>query len=124
MARSLLDHGADVRAKDNAAATALQWAAYYGDTALVAELLKRGADPNATNNTGGTPLMVAAAMGQTAAVRALLDAGARADAKDARGMDAARWAGKYSHADVIELIKQRSSQHSAIGGQPDHAPAR
>jgi ankyrin repeat protein/peptidoglycan/LPS O-acetylase OafA/YrhL len=51
----LLDHGADVNARDRDGTTALHSAAFFGRDTVVALLLQRGADPGAASDAGETP---------------------------------------------------------------------
>ncbi|MGC1457168.1 MAG: ankyrin repeat domain-containing protein [Steroidobacteraceae bacterium] len=76
---SLLKRGADVNAQQADGATALQWAAYRGDTKLAELLLKAGAKPGLANHDGATPLWLAAARGDAAVIKALLKGGADAN---------------------------------------------
>src|SRR2546426_930711 len=56
----LLDHGADVNARDTEAdATPLYYAASWGRQAAVELLISRGADPNARNRKGASVLQSA-----------------------------------------------------------------
>ena len=57
-------------------ATALHWAAYREDLAMVDLLLKAGANVKVANQYGSTPLSLAAENGNSAIVQRLLDAGA------------------------------------------------
>ena len=50
--RYLLDHGADLNARDAAGNTALAEATYYGQIPVMKELLGRGANINALSSTG------------------------------------------------------------------------
>ena len=54
----LLEHGADVAAKDDDDFTALHMAALYRHTEVAAVLLAKGADPNAQNMYGNNVLLV------------------------------------------------------------------
>ncbi len=56
--RYLLDHGADLNARDQAGNTALAEATYYGQVPVMKELLSRGANINALSSSG-TPLDIA-----------------------------------------------------------------
>jgi ankyrin repeat protein len=62
-ARLLLDSGAEVDASMHGGATALIFAAAYGETAIVEELLSRGADPHRQTADGVTALVNAAGGG-------------------------------------------------------------
>src|SRR6266566_5221938 len=55
--RILLDHGADVNARNGSGSTALMWSA--ADPARVRLLLERGADVNKASKSGRTALMLA-----------------------------------------------------------------
>jgi peptidoglycan/LPS O-acetylase OafA/YrhL len=54
--RILLDHGADLNARNRDGSTALHSAAFLGRTDVVQLLLERGADPNARSDDGERPL--------------------------------------------------------------------
>ena len=77
--RRLLKDGAEVNAVQADGATALQWAAYHGDTDMAAQLLKAGADPELANRNGSTPLWLAASQGNAAMIETLLEGGADAN---------------------------------------------
>jgi uncharacterized protein len=64
VARTLLDHGADVSLLDSEnGASALSWAAFFGRPAMVRVLLAARSDPSQRNKHGLTPL--ACALGGT-----------------------------------------------------------
>ncbi|MBI4823896.1 MAG: ankyrin repeat domain-containing protein [Nitrospirae bacterium] len=69
--KSLLQHGADVNAKDNNGNTALMYAAVGGHTEIVQTLLNKGANVNAKNNFGNTALIYAVKNGRTEIVSLL-----------------------------------------------------
>ncbi len=73
---ALLRQGVDVNVPQGDGATALHWAAYYGDLELVDRLIADGADVNAANDLRVTPLALASANAHAAAVQRLLAAGA------------------------------------------------
>ena len=73
----LLDHGAEVNAKDNDGKTALMLAAREGPLASVQALLAKGADISATNRWGETALTYAHQGRQSAIVRLLRKHGAK-----------------------------------------------
>lgn len=77
VAHSLLqDKDIDVNAAQGDGSTALHWAAYWDDAALVQTLLDKGADAEALTRLGATPLYLAAANGNAAVLQLLLAAGA------------------------------------------------
>jgi ankyrin repeat protein len=75
----MLDHGADVNARDEDGRTALIFAANSNGVPLktVKLLMDRGADVNAKTSEGWTPLYVAELHGETPVVEALRKAGAK-----------------------------------------------
>jgi ankyrin repeat protein len=77
--RRLVQSGADVKAAQADGATALHWAAYYGDASLALLLLEAGAEVSTANRNGSTPLWLAASQGDAAMVTALLENGADAN---------------------------------------------
>ena len=54
---AMLDHGADVNAKDQRGITPLMYAAAVGSLEAMQRLLDKGADANARNAAGSTALM-------------------------------------------------------------------
>ncbi len=79
---------ADVNQRTADGTSALHWAVYHGDTALVGKLLAAGADANVHNDYGSTPLSEAAVRGEVQLLRALLAAGATVEAANADGQTA------------------------------------
>ncbi len=67
----LIDHGADVNARQQMGYTALHTAAQHGDDVMLELLLASGADSRATGDDGKTPADLAAAQGHTAIVELL-----------------------------------------------------
>jgi len=81
----LLDHKADVRARDPQERTVLHEAAWNGDRESLRQLLEHGADVNAVSKQKRTPLHAAAGNCNLAAIELLLAAGANVNAQDAEG---------------------------------------
>ena len=77
--RTLLEDGTPVNEPQPDGATALHWAAYWGEPSALEALVDAGANVNARNEYGATPLWAACATGQAAAVEQLLTAGADAN---------------------------------------------
>jgi hypothetical protein len=75
--KTLLEQGADVKAKDNDGLTALMDAATAGQTDTVKTLLEQGADVNAKDIYGMTALMFAKGMGHAEIIQMLKKAGAK-----------------------------------------------
>ena len=68
--------GLNVNARQGDGATALEWAVYWEDADMVAQLIHAGADVNLANDLGATPLGLACKSGNPVIAKALLDAGA------------------------------------------------
>jgi uncharacterized protein len=66
----------DVNRVEADGTSALHWAAYRGDAAIVDLLLRAGAKPSIANRYGVTPVTLAAQKGNAAVLTRLLDAGA------------------------------------------------
>src|SRR5262245_7558595 len=83
MAKLLVSHGADCRAKNRRGAEPLHYAADANrsrpraQASVIEYLTSVGADPNAVDKSGVTPLHRAVRTRSLAAVRALLDGGAK-----------------------------------------------
>ena len=83
MAKVLVAHGADCRARNRRGAEPLHYAADANrsepraQAGVIAYLISVGADPNAVDGSGVTPLHRAVRTRSLAAVRALLDGGAK-----------------------------------------------
>ena len=96
-AQALLDHGAEVNARNQAGATALMWAS--PDIEKLRRLIDHGANVNARSETDRTALLVASSYpGTVGALQLLLDHGADLRAEDRGGSTAlalailfARW---------------------------------
>jgi len=102
----LARRGADVNASNRAGRTALWFAAYNGNEAMVKTLLGLGAAVDQAGGDHDTPLIQAAKSGLTPIVRLLLDAGAdpaiRLGTEDAEAIAQAS-----GHAETAMLIRSR-----------------
>ena len=78
-AMALLSKNSDVNQSQADGTTALHWAVYYSDLALVKQLIAQKADIRAKNEFGATPMSQAAITGNVDILKALLDAGIKAD---------------------------------------------
>jgi uncharacterized protein len=87
-ALAAIEDGVDVNRKAPDGTTALHWAVYNDNLALVERLIRAGADVGAANEFGSTPLAEAATVGNAAVIEALVVAGAPVDAQGADGQTA------------------------------------
>lgn len=82
----LVEHGADVNAKDDGDSTPLQDAAWSGQTEVVRYLLEQGAEPDAKDGFGRSALDLAIEGGHTEIATILEEAGATTRPADAEPM--------------------------------------
>jgi len=105
LARALVSHGADIRAKTITDGTAFMFAV-LGDQQSMAQWLKGlGADINAQGSNGWTSVMIAAAKGLDDTLAWLLDEGANAQTPDVYGFTPLMRAVDNNHiASVRQLV--------------------
>src|SRR3989337_1282379 len=109
----LLDHGADIEARDNNDFTSLHYAVSRGHQATVAFLLDHGANIEAQNNIGLTPLHYAASKGHQATVAFLLDRGANIEAQDNIESTPLHYAASNGHQATVALLLDRGANIEA-----------
>jgi hypothetical protein len=111
----LLDHGADLHARDPCGATALFFACYRGRPSVLRLLLERGGDPT-TAQVGKTPLMSASAGGHLEIVRILLaNASAKATLNHREtfsGKTALYFASYWGHWEVVWALLESGTDHT------------
>lgn len=90
VARTLIDHGADIHARSDTGFTPLLFAVREGNFDAVRLLLSRGADANEQASDGGSVLLVATVRGHAKLAEFLLDQGADPRANGA-GYTALHW---------------------------------
>ena len=81
----LLKGQADVNQRAADGTTALHWAVYHNEVALLRRLIAAGADVNARNDYDATPLSEAVVTGNVEVIRLLLKAGADVETANADG---------------------------------------
>ena len=109
----VLNHGADVHAKDNSGFTALHTAAEWGHADIVRLLLARGAEVNERNSIGNTPLHLAANAGFVSVVELLLARGADLDVRQRTGFTPLHHAAMHGHKAVVELLIAKGADLNA-----------
>lgn len=113
LARTLLQQGADVNAKDQGDATALMVASQLGCDSLVTLLLAAGADVNAQQDEGATALMFASKCGHATIAKKLIKAGADVNAKTKRGTTALASAIAKGHIPLVKILIKAGAQINA-----------
>ena len=109
----LLDHGADVSARDNDNKAPLHVAAEDGHKEAVDLLIERGADVSARDNDNRTPLHVAAMSGHEEVVDLLIRRGADVSARDNDNRTPLHVAAMSGHKEVVDLLIERGADVSA-----------
>lgn len=102
----LLDHGADVNARDsNGGFTAIDLAlSSYHHQDVLQLLIAHGANVNTASKQGTTPLEEAAMRGQMDALQLLLSKGAQVNTLDSGGDTALLWALLMGHTDAAKML--------------------
>ena len=106
----LINHGAEVNAKNKKDDAPLHWAAEYANAEMISALHNAGANLNIKNHDGNTPLHLRASAKNildenTKAICALIEAGANVKAKNAKGLTPLYYAVKHKHLHIAELLK-------------------
>jgi ankyrin repeat protein len=109
----LIQEGFDVNARQADGATALHWAAYYGEVALAALLLDAGADVTAANRNGSTPLWLAASRGDAAVIAALLENGADPNEQLPLGRRPLMLAARSGSVGAVRALLERGADPNA-----------
>ena len=115
--QTLVEHGADVNAKEPFAHSPLYWAANSHVTGKEADgrtivdlLLAAGADVNWPSGPGrAVPLHMAARRGHVSIAEALLDAGADIEQRDSKGETPLRRAVNCRHPQLVRLLLSRGA---------------
>ncbi len=113
-ALELVGRNTDVTQSQSDGTTALHWAIYYNDPALVERLIDRGADVTVRNEYGATPLSQAAIIGNTEVIDMLLDAGADADERGADDQTALMIIARTPNVDAAELLVDAGADVNAV----------
>jgi len=113
LVQSLVKQRADVHAAQPDGATALHWAVYWDQPAVVDALLRAGAKVNAANEFGATPLWIACAEGRAAMIDRLLRAGANPNAALLNGETPLMSASRTGSLEAVRLLIARGAQVNA-----------
>ncbi len=113
-AYAAIREGADVNARSADGTTALHWAAYNRQLALVDMLVDAGADVNARNDYGSSPMSETATVGDAAILSALLDAGADVESPTLEGQTALMFVVRTPHVAAAELLIEHGANTNAL----------
>jgi ankyrin repeat protein len=94
----------DVNQQTSDGTSALHWAVYHNDVALVDRLIKAHANVNSKNDYGATPMSEAAVMGNAEVIRKLLAAHADVESPNADGQTALMVIARTSNLEVARLL--------------------
>jgi ankyrin repeat protein len=95
---------AAVNQRSSDGTTALHWAVYNDDVALVERLLAAGADVNASNDYRATPLSEAAVIGNVDVLRRLLKKGANVESANGDNQTALMIIARTSNVEAAQLL--------------------
>lgn len=109
VATLLLDHGADLDARDDLGFAPLNRAARQGNHHVAKLLVARGVDLEAKTLKGSTALYQAAWAGDLKTVRLLLDRGANPNARNMEGFTPLMTAARRAHSEVVRLLLERGA---------------
>ena len=112
-ARALLQQAVDVNATEPDGSTALHWAAYRDDVAMVDALLEADANANVTTRFGATPLSLAATNGNAAVIERLLGAGVDPNAATSGSETALMTAARAGSAAVVRVLLAHGADPNA-----------
>lgn len=117
---AMLREGADANAQEANGTSALHWAVYQQNAALVKQLLKAGAKVNVVNQFGSSPMLEAANTGDAEVIRLLLAAGADKESANADGQTALMTVARTGNVDAAKALLDAGANVNAIehfGGQ-------
>ena len=113
IARFLVEHGADVAAKDQGASTPLHKVSFNGHLNLARFLIEHGASAAAQDRYGSTPLYSASLWGHLDLARLLVEHGANVTAQDQHARTPLYQASQVGHLDLVRFLVDHGTSTSA-----------
>jgi uncharacterized protein len=110
---ALINDGTDVNQLAVDGTTALHWAVYKQDLALVEMLLDEEADPNRRNDYGATPMTVAAEHGDFAIMQALVKAGGDIESPNSEGQTLLMAVARTGNIKTAQLLLDKGAKVNA-----------
>jgi len=110
----LIDHGANVNAKDVHGETPLLLNVRHGSAKMTQLLLNNGADPNIADNVGWSPLHIAAMNGSYEKADLLIRHGAQIDLLGYRDKKPIALAKSKKHKDIVKLLNAAKRRQEGI----------
>ncbi len=123
----LIDHGADLKARELSGNTPLHRAAWNARLEAGEYLLNRGADIDARNQYNKTALIYATMEGHVEFARMLLERGTVIDARCDSDMTALHWAAMRGKTEVARLLLEHGADvnvRDALDNTPSHWASR
>ena len=108
------EDGIDVNGAQGDGTTALHWAAYRLDAALVGELLSHGAKADTQNRYGASPLSEAVKGGNADIVQMLIAAGANVEAPNADGETVLMLAARTGKVEIAKQLIDAGADVNAV----------
>lgn len=118
----LIQHGADINAKDVEGMTSLMHAVKTTDLTLINGLLEYGADPNLQDNDGWTAAMHAVRQNDGKVIRLLAKFRADFEQLNLQGFSALGLAVKDNRANVAVAMLDRGANASVVMGDSGYTP--
>ena len=117
MCQMLLEHEADVRARDNKGNTPLHLALSHEHVEISGILLEYNAEVNCRNEDGSTPLLIASSNGNIGLFRSLLPYNADPFVRDNRGNTLLHVAAFGGHLEIVRNLLDLKADVDSLNGE-------
>ena len=112
-ALQLVREGVDVNTPESNGTSALHYAVYQGDLALVNALIAAGAEVNTVNKYGSSPMSEAATLGDYEIMKALLEAGADPESPNKHNQTALMIVARTNKVESAKLLLEHGADVNA-----------